>query len=170
LRIMTCQLQNLTIEIVSLLLDGLTCIEQRPDHGNQLGAILDQFLGPHRKDIELGTADHETDVLEQATDLAWPWVSSSLGSNRRRGPYQRRVGTFGGSLCTSSGHSSSTSCRISSETSERPSVSSRNLCSRSKSSFTMMWSETSRGAKMRFSFEASGRAFSGVCATVRALW
>ena len=38
-------------------------------HGNQLGAILDQFLGPHRKDIELGTADHETDVLEQAADL-----------------------------------------------------------------------------------------------------
>src|SRR5437868_9199505 len=46
----------------------------------------------------------------------------------------------------SSGHSSSTSSRISSETSERPSVSSRNLCSRSKSSCTMMWSEIIRGA------------------------
>jgi len=66
---MTCQLENLTIEIVSLLLDGLTCLEQRPDHGNQLGAILDQFLGPHRKDVELGSADYQTDVLEQATDL-----------------------------------------------------------------------------------------------------
>ena len=78
-------------------------------------------------------------------DPFWYWDKGDLG-NRRRGPYQRRVGTFGGSLCTSSGHSSSTSSRISSETSERPSISSRNLCSRSKSSCTMMWSETSRGA------------------------
>src|SRR6266516_2146048 len=67
LRIITCQLQNLTIEIVGLLLDGLTCLEQRPNHSHQLGTILDQFLGSHGKDIELGTAD--TDVLEQATDL-----------------------------------------------------------------------------------------------------
>src|SRR4029434_10177221 len=63
--------------------------------------------------------------------------------------------TFGGSLCTSSGHSSSTSSRISSETSVRPSVSSRNLCSRSKSSCTMMWSEIIRGAKIRFDFTFS---------------
>jgi len=53
---------------------------------------------------------------------------------------------FGGSLCTSSGHSSSTSSRISSETSEMSSISSRNLCSRSKSSCSMMWSATIRGA------------------------
>src|SRR5262245_36185771 len=39
LRIMTCQLENLTIKIVSLLLDGLTCLEQRPDHRDQLGTI-----------------------------------------------------------------------------------------------------------------------------------
>src|SRR5947208_2083714 len=45
---------------------------------------------------------------------------------------------FGGSLCNNSGHSSSTSSRISSETSERPSVSDRNLCSGSKSSCIMM--------------------------------
>src|SRR5437660_7452492 len=69
LRIITCQLQNLTIEIVGLLLDGLTCLEQRPNHSHQLGTIFAQFLGSHGKDIELGTADHETDVLEQATDL-----------------------------------------------------------------------------------------------------
>src|SRR5258708_5823898 len=74
----------------------------------------------------------------------------------QRSPYQRLVvDTFGGSLCTSSGHSSSTSSRISSETSERPSVSSRNLCSRSKSSCTMMWSEIIRGAKIRFDFTLS---------------
>src|SRR5262245_49080896 len=55
LRIITCQLQNLTIEIVGLLLDRLTSLEQRPDHSDQLGTILDQFLGPHRKHIELCT-------------------------------------------------------------------------------------------------------------------
>src|SRR5438046_5802084 len=69
LRIITCQLQNLTIEIVGLLLDGLTCLEQRPNHSHQLGAILDQFLGSHVNDIQLRTTDHATDVLEQATDL-----------------------------------------------------------------------------------------------------
>jgi hypothetical protein len=58
-RIITCQLQNLTIEIVSLLLDGLTCLEQRPNHSHQLGAILNQFLGLHGKDIELATAAGE---------------------------------------------------------------------------------------------------------------
>src|SRR5262249_49993359 len=69
LLIKTCQLQNLTIEIVGLLLDGLTCLEQRPDHSDQLRTILDQFLGPNGKDIELGTADHKTEVLEKAADL-----------------------------------------------------------------------------------------------------
>ena len=89
------------------------------------------------------------------------WISSSLGN--KRGPYQRVVvlgqpddgRTLGGNLCTSSGHSSSTSSRISSETSERLSVSSRNLCSRSKSSCTMMWSDIIRGAKRRFDFTFS---------------
>src|SRR5262249_35143780 len=79
---MTCQLQNLTSEIVSLLLDGLTCLEQRPDHGNQLGTILDQFLGPHRKDVELGSADYQTDVLSRPRI----WFSTSrliLTSNAR---------------------------------------------------------------------------------------
>jgi hypothetical protein len=87
-----------------------------------------------------------------------PWVQArraggSLGNNHRGDPYQRLVvtgqpdcGTLGGNLCTSSGHSCSTSFRISSETSERPSVSRRNLCSLSKSSCTMMWSEITRGA------------------------
>src|SRR5262245_61420257 len=84
---MTCQLQNLTIEIVSLLLDGLTCLEQRPDRGNQLGAILDQFLGPHGKDIEFGTADHETDVLEQATDLV---LEIALDLHQQRPARQQR--------------------------------------------------------------------------------
>jgi hypothetical protein len=80
-------------------------------------------------------------------------VSGSLGNNCRRGLISAFVVTgtsdydaFGGNLCTSSGHSSSISSRISSETSEMSSISSRNLCSRSKSSCSMMWSEIIRGA------------------------
>src|SRR5262249_36580536 len=69
LPIITCQLQNLTIEIVGLLLDGLTCLEQRPDYSDQLRTILDQFLGPNSKEIELGTTDHKTEILEKAADL-----------------------------------------------------------------------------------------------------
>src|SRR5262245_28204571 len=69
LRMITCQLQNLTVEIADLLFDSFARLEQRPDRGYQLGTILDQFLGSHGKDIELGTADHKTEVLEHATDL-----------------------------------------------------------------------------------------------------
>src|SRR5258706_623543 len=87
LRIITCQLQNLAIEIVGLLLDGLTCLEQRPDHSDQLGTVLDQFLGPHGKDIELGTADHETDVLEQAADLV---LEIALDLDQQRPARQQR--------------------------------------------------------------------------------
>src|SRR5215831_10014077 len=87
LRIITCQLQNLTIEIVRLLLDGLTCLEQRPNHSDQLGAILDQFLRPHGKDIELGTADYETDILEQAADLV---LEITLDLDQQRPARQQR--------------------------------------------------------------------------------
>jgi hypothetical protein len=38
---MTCQLQNLTIEIADLLFDSLARLEQRPDRGYQLGTTLD---------------------------------------------------------------------------------------------------------------------------------
>ena len=41
LHIMTRQLQNLTVEIANLLLDGLARLEQRPDRGYQLGTTLD---------------------------------------------------------------------------------------------------------------------------------
>src|ERR1700694_5753120 len=63
LHIMTRQLQNPTVEIADLPLDGLACLEQRPDHGHQLWSILDQLLGSHCEDIELGTADDKTKVL-----------------------------------------------------------------------------------------------------------
>src|SRR6516165_97930 len=84
---MTCQLENLTIKIVSLLLDGLTCLEQRPDHRDQLGTIRDQFLGPHGKDVELGTTDHQTNVLEQATDLV---LEITLDLDQQRPARQQR--------------------------------------------------------------------------------
>src|SRR5271155_6114575 len=69
LHIMTRQLVNLTVEIADLLLDGLARLKQRPDRSDQLGTILDQLLSSHSKDIELCTADDETEVLEKATDL-----------------------------------------------------------------------------------------------------
>src|SRR5437773_383164 len=87
LPIITCQLQNLTIELVGLLLDGLTWLEQRPDHSDQLGTILDQFLGPHGKDIELGTADHKTEVLEEAADLV---LEITLNLDQQRPARQQR--------------------------------------------------------------------------------
>src|SRR5260370_24765515 len=57
LRIITCQLQNLAIEIVGLLRDDLTCLDQRPDHSHQLGTVLEPFLAPPANDTELGTSD-----------------------------------------------------------------------------------------------------------------
>src|ERR1700693_4200737 len=69
LHIMTRQPQNLTVEIADLLLDGLARDKQWPDRSNQLGTVLDQLLGSHGKDIELGTADDETEVLEKAANM-----------------------------------------------------------------------------------------------------
>jgi hypothetical protein len=76
--------------------------------------------------------------LAGTTLLALFGIKSSATDSKHVLSHQRLVGTFGGSLWTSSGHSSSISSRISSETSERHSVSSRNLCSRSKSSRTII--------------------------------
>src|SRR5215813_9670929 len=57
LPIITCQLQNLAIEIPGLLLDGLTCFEQRPDHRDQLGTTLDQFLGANGNEPPPGSSE-----------------------------------------------------------------------------------------------------------------
>jgi hypothetical protein len=73
--------------------------------------------------------------LAGTTLLALFGIKSSATDSKHVLSHQRLVGTFGGSLWTSSGHSSSISSRISSETSERHSVSSR---SRSKSSRTII--------------------------------
>src|ERR1700730_7423490 len=58
LRIMASQFRNLAVKLTDLLLDGIARFEQRPDRSHQLGTTLDQLLGSHGKDIELGTADH----------------------------------------------------------------------------------------------------------------
>src|SRR5580704_13721581 len=69
LRIMTSQLEDLAIEIGDLLLNGLARLEQWSDRSHKFGTIFDQSLGANGEDIELGAADHETEILEQATDL-----------------------------------------------------------------------------------------------------
>jgi hypothetical protein len=48
---------------------ALRALEQRPDRSYQLRTILNQLLGSRGEYIELGAADHKTEVLEQAADL-----------------------------------------------------------------------------------------------------
>jgi hypothetical protein len=69
LRFTARQLHNLTVELTDLPLDGGASLQQRPDRSHQLRTIFDQLLGSHGEDIELGTADHETEVLEKAADM-----------------------------------------------------------------------------------------------------
>ena len=60
---------RIAVKLADLLLDGSARFEQRSDRSYQLRAPLDQLLGSHGEDIELGTADDETEVLEKATDM-----------------------------------------------------------------------------------------------------
>src|SRR5215469_8466488 len=60
LHVMTCQLVNLTVEIIDLLLDGIARLKQRPHCSNQLGTIVDQLRGSHSKDVELVTGPTTT--------------------------------------------------------------------------------------------------------------
>ena len=66
---MASQFHNLAVKLADLLLDGIARFEQRPDRSYQLRTALDQLLGSHGEDIELGTTDHETEVLEKATNM-----------------------------------------------------------------------------------------------------
>src|SRR5258705_13943442 len=50
-------------------LDGIARFEQRSDRSYQLRAPLDQLLGSHGEDIELGAADDETEVFEKAANM-----------------------------------------------------------------------------------------------------
>jgi hypothetical protein len=54
LRIMTRQPHNLAVKFTDLLPDGIARFEQRSDCSYQLRAALDQLLGSHGEDIELG--------------------------------------------------------------------------------------------------------------------
>src|SRR6266540_5868407 len=91
-----------------------------------LTLLTSPFKSKSRLEAENAALRHQVIVLQRRVSgrdyINLHWVSSSLGNNCRRSPYQRLVvtrqpdyDTFGGSLCTSSGHSSSTSSRIWSE-------------------------------------------------------
>ena len=66
---MASQFHNLAVKLADLLLDGIARFEQRSDRSYQLRATLDQLLGSHGEDIELGTADDETEVLKKAANM-----------------------------------------------------------------------------------------------------
>jgi hypothetical protein len=87
LHIITGQLQNLTVEIADLLLDGPARCEQRSDRSDQLRTILNQLLGSHGEDVELGAPDDETKVFEEATDLV---LEITLDLDQQRPARQER--------------------------------------------------------------------------------
>src|SRR5437879_1648051 len=87
LRITASQFCNLTVKLPDLLLDGVACFEQRPDRSYQLGPILDQLLGSYSEDIECGTSDHETEVLEKAAHLV---LEIALDLDQQRPTRQQR--------------------------------------------------------------------------------
>ena len=66
---MASQLHNLAVKLADLLLDGIARFEQRSDRSYQLRTALDQLLGSHGEDIELGAADDETEVLKKAANM-----------------------------------------------------------------------------------------------------
>ena len=66
---MASQFHNLAVKLADLLLDGIARFEQRSDRSYQLRAPLDQLLDSRGEDIELGTADDETEVLKKAANM-----------------------------------------------------------------------------------------------------
>ena len=66
---MASQFHNLAVKLTDLLLNGRARFEQRSDRSYQLRATLDQLLGSHGEDIELGTADHQAEVFEKAANM-----------------------------------------------------------------------------------------------------
>src|SRR3954451_17661128 len=69
------------------MLDGGASFEQRSDRSYQLRATLDQLLGSHGEDIELRTADDETEVLEKAADMV---LEITLDLDQQRPARQQR--------------------------------------------------------------------------------
>jgi hypothetical protein len=74
---MASQFHNLAVKLTDLLPDGIARFEQRSDRSYQLRTTLDQLLGSHGEDIELGTADDETKVLEKAANMVLEIVLGS---------------------------------------------------------------------------------------------
>ena len=66
---MASQFHDLAVKLADLLPDGIARFEQRSDRSYQLRTPLDQLLCSQGKDIELGTADDKTEVLEKAADV-----------------------------------------------------------------------------------------------------
>ena len=66
---MASQFHNLAVKLTDLLPDGIARFEQRSDRSYQLRTALDQLLGSHGKDIELGTADDQTEILQKAANM-----------------------------------------------------------------------------------------------------
>src|SRR6478609_1927868 len=87
LRIMASQFHNLAVKLADLLPNGIARFEQRSDRSYQLKTALDQLLGSHRKDIELGTADDETEVLQKAANMV---LEIALDLDQQRPAGQQR--------------------------------------------------------------------------------
>src|SRR6202042_2928988 len=87
LRILASQFHNFAVKLADLLPDGIARFEQRSDRSYQLRTALDQLLGSHGKDIELGTADDETEVLEKAANMV---LEIALNLDQQRPAGQQR--------------------------------------------------------------------------------
>ena len=84
---MASQFHNLAVKLADLLPNGIARFEQRSDRSYQLRTALDQLLGSHRKDIELGTADDETEVLQKAANMV---LEIALDLDQQRPAGQQR--------------------------------------------------------------------------------
>ena len=77
---MASQLQNLTIEISDLLLNGLARLEQRPDRSDQIRAIFNQLSGSRGEDIERGATSRPIRTAPGALDLTNEAIASASES------------------------------------------------------------------------------------------
>jgi hypothetical protein len=84
---MTSQFHNLAVKLTDLLPDGIARFQQRSDRSYQLRTALDQILGSHGEDIELGTDDDETEVLEKAANMV---LEIALDLDQQRPAGQQR--------------------------------------------------------------------------------
>jgi hypothetical protein len=69
--IVACQPHHLAVEVGNLLLDSLTCLEQRLDHSAKFWPIVDQLRRTYCKHVHLCPSDDEPEVLEKSADLVF---------------------------------------------------------------------------------------------------